>query len=107
MWSLLWPPTNLSEKTRSIKGLRDFERTLVPTSDPATLSSFQKAIIGSLMSLRFGSSRENAVKLQPDLPGSDASSRTDQDNTASLDVYRDVLGPTFAKNTRKNPRSEI
>ncbi len=64
----------------------------MPILEPISLSSDQRAVIGSLMSLRFGSPTEES-RLSFDAPRRD-------DASESLQVYRHVLGPDYCEASR-------
>ena len=55
------------------------------------------------MSLRFGSSIKTGGLLQPDISGFGASMLPAADAAESLDVYRDVLGSTYAADIQGKP----
>lgn len=75
----------------------------MPTSEPTAFSPDQGAVIRSLMSLRFGSSIKTGDQLQPDISRFGAVMHPAADAAESLDVYREVLGPTYIANVQGKP----
>ena len=68
----------------------------MPTST-AALSPYQRAVVSSLMSLRFGTPTKPDSRPQPDIRSLDDGPEQDAEATSSLAVYRDVFGPTYAQ----------